>query len=260
MKPKTEELLLFLLYSSDMLMRPTLRNLTDSYESWAYRNGFLRQLTRLEKLKLIESDPGSTDERIVRLTEAGRLHALGGTDPEARWSRPWDGMWRLVLFDLPRGQNAHRERLWRYLRNNRFGLLQNSVWITPDPLREERDLLSGDRINVESLLLMEARPCANESDAEIVDGAWDFKRVNHRYARHLKVMEKRPTGSLRDGATARALRRWAAEEREAWLDAMSIDPLLPECLLPRDYLGRDAWNRRKEVFRQAGQQLKTFEP
>jgi hypothetical protein len=31
-KPRTEELLYFMLWSADRLMRPTFRNLTDSYE------------------------------------------------------------------------------------------------------------------------------------------------------------------------------------------------------------------------------------
>ena len=42
MKPQTEEFLNFLLWSVEMLARPTFRNLTDSYESWAYRNNLLR--------------------------------------------------------------------------------------------------------------------------------------------------------------------------------------------------------------------------
>ena len=47
---------------------------------------------------------------------------------------------------------------------------------------------------MESLILLEARPCAGESDAEIVAGAWDFERIN-RYARHLKVLAERPGGA-----------------------------------------------------------------
>jgi DNA-binding transcriptional regulator PaaX len=39
-----------------------------------------------------------------------------------------------VLFDVPTGQNAQRERLRRCLRDKGFGYLQNSVWISPDPL------------------------------------------------------------------------------------------------------------------------------
>src|SRR5215510_6660165 len=119
MKPKTEELLYFLLWSCELLMRPTFRNLTDSFEGWAYRNGFLQQLAALERLQLLESLPtnnsvGSAD-RILRLTEAGRLHALGGRDPESRWGRMWDGRWWLVLFDVPLGQETERNRFRREL-------------------------------------------------------------------------------------------------------------------------------------------------
>jgi DNA-binding transcriptional regulator PaaX len=258
MQPRTEEFLNLLLWSAEMLMRPTFRNLTDSYESWAYRNRLLRRVTTLEKQQLVERDPAAPDDRLYRLTGQGRLHALGGRDPQARWSRAWDGRWRLVLFDVPTAQNTHRTRLRRYLRDKGFGCLQNSVWVTPDSLEEERRILVGGKINVESLLLLEARPCAGESDAEIVAGAWDFERINRRYARHLKILDERPGGALGTEVAARALLRWAAAEREAWLDAVTSDPLLPGIILPCDYLGQPAWRRRIEVLREAGRQLRTF--
>ena len=260
MQPKTEEFLNLLLWSADLLTRPTFRNLTDSYESWAYRNGLLRQITTLERQQLLERDASSPDDRLYRLSAQGRLHVLGGRDPEERWARPWDGQWRLVLFDVPTGQNSQREKLRRYLRDKGFGYVQNSVWITPDPLTEERQILGGGKINVESLLLLEARPCAGESDAEIVAGAWDFERINRRYARHLKILGERPGGALRNDAAAKALLRWAAAEREAWLEAVTNDPLLPGRILPSDYLGQQAWRRRVEVLRDASRQLRTFKP
>src|SRR5438093_2504517 len=154
MHSKTEEFLNLLLWSADMLARPTFRNLTDSYESWAYRNGLLRQTHRLEQQQFVERDTSTANDRLYRLTAQGRLHILGGRDPEERWSRHWDGQWRMVLFDVPTRQNAQRERLRRYLRHKGFGYLQNSVWITPDPLPEERQILRGGKINVESLLLL----------------------------------------------------------------------------------------------------------
>jgi len=258
MQPKTEEFLNLLLWSADMLARPTFRNLTDSYESWAYRNGLMRQVATLQEQQLLERDASTATDRLYRLTVQGRLHVLGGRDPEERWARRWDGQWRLVLFDVPTGQNAQRERLRRYLRDKGFGYLQNSAWITPDPLEEERQILGGGKINVESLLLLEARPCAGESDADIVAGAWDFERINRRYERHLKVLEERPRGVPRNDATAKALLRWATMEREGWLDAVTNDPLLPGRILPSDYLGQRAWRRRVEVLRDAGRQLHTF--
>ncbi len=258
MNPKTEEFLNLLLWAGDIIARPTFRNLTGSYENWAYRSGLLKQASRLEQRQLLERDMAATTDRLYRLTSQGRLHVLGGRDPEAQWARSWDGQWRLVLFDVPTGQNAQRERLRRYLRDKGFGYLQNSVWISPDPLAQEREILAGGKINVESLVLLEARPCAGESDAEIVVGAWDFERINRRYARHLKVLAERPGGALGNDAKAKTLLRWAAAEREAWLDAVTPDPLLPGRILPSDYLGQQAWRRRVEVLREAGRQLRSF--
>lgn len=258
MNPKTEELLYLLLWSADMLTRPTFSNLNGSFESWAYRNGFGQQLARLARRRLIEGDAGGPDDRLYRLTAAGRLHALGGRDPEERWSRPWDGRWRLVLFDVPMNRNAERERFRRYLRSRGFGCLQNSVWITPDPLGEERRLLAGGRINVESLLLLEARPCAGEPDSEIVQGAWDFARINDGYGRNQRILRERPKIPPRSPEAAKAWLRWARRERAAWLEAVSADPLLPRQILPSDYPGRTVWHERMKVLREAGQELRVF--
>lgn len=258
MRPKTEEFLNLLLWSAEILERPTLRNLTDSFESWVYRNGFVRQLSTVEKKSLVERVSNTSGDRLYRLTAKGRVHALGGRDPKERWARHWDGQWRLVLFDVPTDQNTQRDLLRRYLHKRGFGYLQNSVWITPDPLDQEQRILGGGKINVESLLLLEMRPCAGASDNDIVAGAWDFEHINHRYTCYLKVLKERPRGALQNGAMAEAWQRWAAVEREAWLDAVTNDPLLPERLLPSDYLGKTAWRRRVEVLRDAGKRLRTF--
>ncbi len=252
------ELLNFLLWSADKLSRPSFRNFTDSYESWAYRNGLFQQLGRLERQHLLERDSAATDDAVFRLTWQGRLHALGGRDPLAHWSREWDGRWRLVLFDVPTTHNAHRARLRRYLHSRGFGYLQKSVWITPDSLEEDRQVLGNGKINVESLILLDARPCAGESDADIAAGAWDFESINHSYARHLKVLGERPGEALRDETSSKALLRWAASEREAWIEAVTNDPLLPERALPPDYLGQQAWRRRVDVLRDAGRQLRSY--
>jgi DNA-binding transcriptional regulator PaaX len=257
-QPKTEHFLNLLLWSAGQLAQPTFRNLSGSYESWAYRHGLLRQLATLEKRQLVERNGAAPTDRGYRLTARGRLHALGGRDPQARWLREWDGRWRLVLFDVATTENTHRARLRRYLLNHGFGCLQHSVWITPDPMEEERQLLGGGSIGVKRLMLFEARPCAGETAAEIVAGAWNFERINRRYSKHLKILERRPTGDLENEASAKVLQRWFEAERKAWLSAATADPLLPERLLPSDYLGKQAWQRRNAVLREAGRQMQTF--
>jgi phenylacetic acid degradation operon negative regulatory protein len=258
MNPKTEEFLNLLLWSAHVLTRPTFRNLFESYESWAYRNGLDRQVVRLERKGMIERDVNTPDDRLYRLSAQGRLHALGGRDPQERWARPWDGQWRLVLFDVPSRDNLERDRLRRYLRGNGFGCLQRSAWISPDPLAEQRRILGNGKISVKSLLLLEAHFCAGESDTDIVASAWDFDRITHRYARHLSILEEHPSGAVQTRATAKTLLHWAAAERKAWIEAVTSDPLLPAPLLPPGYLGQQAWRRRLEVLRDAGRQLRTF--
>lgn len=258
MKPKTEELLYLLLWAADRLANPTFRNLTDSYEAWAYRKGLLRQLNTLEKQQMLERDSAEPDERIYRLTEQGRLHALGGRDPQERWSRSWDGLWRLVVFDVPTSQNAWRDKLRYYLRDRFFGSLQRSVWITPDRTEVERGILAGAEVNPSSLILLEARSCAGESDQEIVAGAWDFGGINRNYEECLAVLDQRPDCLPESDASAKDLLTWATNERNAWLKAISSDPLLPERLLPSGYLGRRVWRRRLEVLREAGLQAQGF--
>ena len=139
-----------------------------------------------------------------------------------------------------------------------FGYLQNSVWITPDPVTEQRALLADGPVDVESLLLLEARPCAGESDAQLVAGAWNFASINRRYAKHQEIMSRRPRGWVNSEAAAKAFHRWLREEREAWMAAVCHDPLLPSSLLPDGYAGRQAWRSRLAVMQEAGQQIRVF--
>lgn len=242
MSPRNEELLYFLLWTADTFMRPTWRNVSDPFESWAWRNGLGRRLAELECKKLVERHPDPDLERVVRLTEAGRCRALGGRDPTAQWSRPWDGRWRFVLFDLPAKRTDLRSRLWRTLRwKSHFGYLQNSVWISPDPAGDIRKIIGGAKVQPDAFLIMEGRPAAGESDAEIVSAAWDFSAVNRRYEQYLTTVKKFP-------APGASLVAWARQENAAWQSAVEIDPLLPSGLLPAGYLGRQAIHERKKVL------------
>jgi phenylacetic acid degradation operon negative regulatory protein len=258
MDAKTEELLLMLLWTCDMFSRPTFRNLTDSFEGWAYRNGFSRQLQRLETQQLLERAPAGPGDRLRRLTQAGRLQALGGRDPVAQWKRRWDGRWRLVLFDVPENRRVARDKLRDYLHHRGFGYLQNSVWISPDDVSEERNLLAGGPMNVESFIVLEARPCTGETDAEIVAGAWDFERINARYLGYRQLLARRPRSRLNTKAAATSFHQWLREEQQAWAAAMEVDPLLPACLLPPEYGGTTAWRDRVSVMGQAAGQMRAF--
>ncbi len=259
MQPRTEEFLNFLLWSAERLMCPVYRRVDgSSFESWGHKR-LRRDLKALQEAKLIEAQETAKGDRLYRLTESGRLHVLGGRDPVARWGRKWDGRWRLVIFDVPTSKNAERVRLRRYLRERGFGCLQKSVWITPDPLDDEKSILRDGAINVQTLVLLEALTCAGESDEQIITGAWDFEEINARYASHLHFLGERPSGELTTRALSEALRAWAQKERQLWLYAASIDPLLPDCLLPKSYRGKQAWEARTQELAAAREQVENFD-
>lgn len=238
-----------------MLQRPTFRNLTESFEGWAYRRGFLRHLQRLERGELLERKTTPSVERIYRLTESGRLAALGGIDPVARWDRAWDGGWHAVSFDLPEKHNKSRVRLRRFLKHRGFGCLQRSLWISPDPLDDEVKTLVAGGMDVESMLTLEARPSSGERDFSIVTAAWDFEHIGRLYEDCLRVLQNPPRAPGGGTPAVQSLWEWAGEERLAWRAVLRRDPFLPSCLLPPGYRGREVWALRGEVLKAAGQWL-----
>ncbi len=204
-----------------------------------------RKLRRLAARGVITL-PDPADPRIVRLTEAGSALVNGGLSPTRCWARPWDGRWRLVLFDVAEHERPVRTRLRYVLRQARLGYLQGSVWVSPDPLDALRDTIRALAPNPEALLLFEGRPFAGESDAAIVHGAWNFSRLTEAHRECLSLLSNPPS--------AEASRRWSdwlLKERGAWLRALDLDPLLPDALLPKGYLGKEVLAQRRAVLRHA---------
>lgn len=252
MKAATEELLYVLLWGAENLMRPSFHRLNESFETWSYRKGLLHQIAELERRKLLERKPSKSAERIYRLTPTGRLVALGGIDPPTRWNREWDGRWRIVAFDLPEKENAARVRLRRLLKDRGFGYLQNSFWITPDPLDTPIARLAAKGQDVESFVTLEAMPCSGESNQARVAGAWNFEGINERYEFLMSWLQRPPSVGRGQDASSEELQQWAREEKRRWQSAISVDPFLPAELLPKNYLGRKAWNLRGRVLGRAG--------
>lgn len=247
MRSNASHFLLDLLEVMVFLSRPTLANAIHGSRYWGRPGVGDRDLLDLGKRGYLELESGvwNRKDRVLRLTEKGRLQALGGRDPAACWSRSWDGKWRLVLFDIPEKDKRLRDKLRRHLTFGHFGYLQNSVWVSPDPLDFERRLFKGSVINAASLLTLDAVPGTGEGNSDIVGAAWDFDEINTRYSEHLEILKELPSSGEWSAAKGKPpLRRWIDAEREAWQAAVSIDPLLPRSLCPSGYLGEKAWKLR----------------
>lgn len=252
MKAKTELLLYQCCWLAETAMRPTWWNLHGSFEEWAYRGGLLRQVRKLEAQGWLESrQGGGGTERLVRLTGKGLLRAVGGSDPQERWNRGWDGKWRMVVFDVPERERVLRNKLRKQLRAARFGGLQGSVWITPDPLDGFDKELKGAATACRALGFFEAVPCAGDHDTGLVTAAWDFGRLaleQEEYRQHLGTLPGVGERGMREKLLA-----WLVEERRRWGECMERDPLLPRELWPESYAGEAVWRERLGALRRAGE-------
>ncbi len=228
--------------AADLLLNPTLGRLASGS---GCRDDCFEKKLRILAARGVIVLPRAADPRIVRLTRQGRELARSGVDPEACWAREWDGTWRFVLFDVAEVDRKVRDRLRRELVGARLGYLQGSVWVSPDPLAVLRKTVEAVTANPEALLFIDGRPCAGESDAAIVDGAWCFARINAAYRENLAAHRSMP----RVSDPSCQWREWLAWERETWQAALTLDPLLPRRLLPAGYLGREAFGARRKALR-----------
>ncbi|HKS38258.1 MAG TPA: PaaX family transcriptional regulator C-terminal domain-containing protein [Verrucomicrobiae bacterium] len=236
-----------LLRALDLLARPTAHNLLQGFEAWDYNLRLRPCLKQLERARFLASR-GSGRDRRLHATPEGRLAAVGGVDPARRWERPWDRRWRLLMFDLPSRNQTLRLRLWRWLRRSRFGYLQHSVWLSPDPVTDENLPLRRLMLTPETFVVIEGRPTGSDTDEDLIQSAWDFTAINRRYQRVCELAERGRKLARCGNAKPAEVHGWLAENQLAWLNAVDSDPLLPELLLPKDYLGHEAWEQRNATL------------
>ncbi|MFZ3011751.1 MAG: hypothetical protein WA060_02025 [Minisyncoccia bacterium] len=77
----------------------------------------------------------SSNRKFVRITKEGKtkLNALRLEGEEALVPSSWDGLWRIILLDLPESRKSERESLRYLLKKAGFVCLKNSAWISPFP-------------------------------------------------------------------------------------------------------------------------------
>ncbi len=246
MKAKTELFLWQMLWFGSMTFRPTYRNLDQSFEGWAYSNGLLAQVHRLEAKGLIESKlDARTGKRLHRLTEAGLKVAVGERDPKVAWAMPWDEKWRLFLFDIPEKQSARRKKLTRALSAAGCGCMQGSVWVSPMPPPSLLKLIEADETDCSRLILLEADSKGNATDKRMVAAAWNFRAINEAYQIYLDLLKA--FDDVQSNPSREALAEWSSSEYFAWRKALAMDPLLPSKLLPSGYLGKTALQKRQQL-------------
>lgn len=93
-----------------------------------------RVVSELRRQDLVEITQNHNKYRI-QLAVKG-IHRLQRAEIErVKIHRPekWDGLWRMVTYDVPRAQSAQRRLFVRQLERLGFYMVRESVWIQPYP-------------------------------------------------------------------------------------------------------------------------------
>jgi CRISPR/Cas system-associated endoribonuclease Cas2 len=107
----------------------TARALFDSFSRSQPYKDFYNNLYRLLKLELLERK--DTDQGMAVYISSNGLNTMGRLSPEK------DGVWKLLVFDIPEKHKYVRAVLRAKLKSLHFKKWQNSIWVSPYKLDEE---------------------------------------------------------------------------------------------------------------------------
>jgi phenylacetic acid degradation operon negative regulatory protein len=196
-------------------------------------------ISRLRKQGVVARRRRGDNEPVLVVTSPGgaREESLR---PQRFWQERWQGVWSVLVYDVPEKQRAFRNALRHTLTRQRMGCLQKSVWISPRDIRPlYDDLQQAVGIHIVSYLF-HAQTVLGRETRDLVLAAWDFDRLR---VRHLWFIEscRRNLHVLRSGRARQPdLGSLAREELQSYLSVMQNDPLLPKDLLPAGYAGIEA--------------------
>lgn len=101
-----------------------------------------RDIRELYRSRLIEAKENPDGSFSYKLTDNGKIKALTFHFQEMKIrEHPWDGKWRIVIFDIPEKLRKGRDALREKLKDLGFYEFQKSVFVFPHECRDEIDFL-----------------------------------------------------------------------------------------------------------------------
>ena len=124
------------------LLMPPLAIIVGKEAKRAEKDNFMKRLGRLKQQKFVEIID-KPEGPIVKITENGVKKALQYKLETMALKKPkkWDGLWRMVVFDVPEEKKRARDSFRRYLNNLGFHSLNQSVFVHPFPCFNEVEFL-----------------------------------------------------------------------------------------------------------------------
>lgn len=117
--------------------------LKKQYKKWGHfnRRKLKAEIKRLKTTGVIE-EISQDGEMLFRLTNKGKskLFKYKLEELSLKYKR-WDGKWRLVIYDIPKGKKMQADAFRNLLKKMNFLKIQKSVYLTPYDCKNEIEFL-----------------------------------------------------------------------------------------------------------------------
>lgn len=182
-------------------------------------------------------------EVFFRLTSSGQEKIIRDFPILALQSKPWDRRWKIVVFDIPEKERKVRNYLRAKLYELGFGMLQESVWISPfDIIEDLREYLENSHLG-ENVFVFTAGRAFIGDEKILAQKVWKLDKINERYKKILeKWQEKRKT--LVESEKKKLIKFL----KNQYLEILMTDPLLPKEILPINWAGKRVKNLIKSLI------------
>jgi len=218
------------------------------------RHNFSRLLSRQLQTGDIEKVVKG-DEVYLRLTSTGSEKITRDFPMLSLAKKPWDGRWRIVIFDIAEVDKNTRELLRDKLRQLGLGMLQESVWITPHDVSVDlREFLESRELGEAAFVLEVSSILAGDQEL-LVKKIWNLDALEEAYreiieeARKLKDMYMVSSGrnlQYTEGKKTELIEE-GRKIRQRYEEVLLSDPCLPKELLPADWLAGEARRAVRDI-------------
>lgn len=183
----------------------------------------------LNKKDLVKVTDGPEGKRLVLTTRAHRIFYEDYPLAKLRQIK-WNGLWTIVMYDLPDKEKSFREYLRLKLKGLGFGSPQESVLISPLPIAAPtQELIEGEQAE-NFVWVVSAKRVLGLDNREVAGRAWKLDVLNQLYQSLIEVLpivKRKRDKSL--------LGSW----RRCFLALDNSDPYLPMELLSEDWQGEN---------------------
>ena len=122
-----------------------------------------RNLDSLIRSGLVHQYVDAQGKLVLKLTKKGKWEAMLRHPKQDRKQKQWDGIWRVVVFDIPKKKDAYRAHLRRAMSLFGFKMLQQSVWVYPYPCDDFVSVLKDHLGVTHDVLYMQVKYIENDS-------------------------------------------------------------------------------------------------